>query len=110
MFNIGPLELLAILVIALLVVGPEELPRAARRVAAFIGELRRQGEEVRTQVREMIDDAVSEEDMRSTVDSIDKVRSAFSLNQAEESADEESQSSDDRAGSDSLPEIPRERD
>lgn len=65
--------------IALLVVGPEELPKVARKVAVFIGEIRRHGEDVRTQVRDLIDDAVSEEDMKSTVESIDKVRSTFSL-------------------------------
>lgn len=75
----GPLELLAILVIALLVVGPEELPKVARKVALFIGEIRRHGEDVRTQVRDLIDDAVSEEDLKSTVDSIEKVRSSLTL-------------------------------
>lgn len=99
MFNIGPLELLAILVIALLVVGPEELPRAARRVAAFIGELRRQGEEVRAQVREMIDDAVSEEDMRSTVESIEKVRSTFSMDQGDDLSSGEVEISSDHGDS-----------
>lgn len=110
MFNIGPLELLAILVIALLVVGPEELPRAARRVAAFIGELRRQGEEVRAQVREMIDDAVSEEDMRSTVDSIEKVRSTFSLSQSEEASGGEAEANDTQPSSESPPGTPRDQD
>lgn len=68
-----------ILVVALLVVGPDELPKVARKVGLFLGELRRQGEDVKTQVRDMIDDAVSEEDMSSTVDSINKVRSSLSL-------------------------------
>lgn len=81
--------------IALLVVGPEELPRVARRVAAFIGELRRQGEEVRAQVKEMIDDAISEEDMLSTIESIDKVRSTLSLQTDEDPGESGTHSSGD---------------
>lgn len=96
--------------IALLVVGPEELPRAVRRVAAFIGELRRQGEEVRTQFREIVDDAVSEEDMRTTIESIDKVRNTFSLNTPEGPSGRESEISDDQSVSESHSGCPENQD
>jgi len=41
MFNIGPLELLLIAVVALLVVGPERLPSAVRTTSLWVGRFRR---------------------------------------------------------------------
>ncbi|MDQ3306026.1 MAG: Sec-independent protein translocase protein TatB [Actinomycetota bacterium] len=41
MFNIGPAELLVVLVIALLVLGPNKLPDAARQVGRALGEMRK---------------------------------------------------------------------
>jgi sec-independent protein translocase protein TatB len=57
--NIGPFEIILILVIALLVIGPDGLPDAVRKVARFFGELRRYGEEVQEEVRAIIDEAAS---------------------------------------------------
>ncbi len=68
MLNIGPFEIFLSLAIALLVIGPDGLPDAARKVARFFGELRRYGEEVQSEVRAIIDDAVAaaEEDEEQT--------------------------------------------
>lgn len=41
MLNIGPAELLVVLVVALLVLGPNKLPDAARQVGKAIGEMRK---------------------------------------------------------------------
>ncbi|MDQ3575197.1 MAG: twin-arginine translocase TatA/TatE family subunit [Actinomycetota bacterium] len=41
MGSIGPLEVLVVLVVALLVLGPEKLPGAARTLGRAIGEVRR---------------------------------------------------------------------
>ena len=41
MFNIGGAELLVILLVALLVLGPDKLPQAARQVGHFVGEFQR---------------------------------------------------------------------
>ena len=41
MFDIGFLELIIVAVIALLVLGPERLPRAARTVGKWVGKARR---------------------------------------------------------------------
>lgn len=41
MGSIGPLEVLVVLVVALLVLGPEKLPGAARSLGRAIGEVRR---------------------------------------------------------------------
>lgn len=47
MFGIGPEELMVILVLALLVLGPERLPKVARDVGRVVGELRRTSDELR---------------------------------------------------------------
>ena len=41
MFDIGFLELMVILVIALLVIGPERMPEVARKIGTFMGKMRR---------------------------------------------------------------------
>jgi TatA/E family protein of Tat protein translocase len=47
MFNIGPLELLIILVLALIVVGPQKLPEVGRSIGRGLREFRRAQDEVR---------------------------------------------------------------
>lgn len=47
MFNVGTGELVLIMVLALLVLGPKRLPELARGIGRFFRELRRQTEEVR---------------------------------------------------------------
>ena len=47
MLGIGAEELLLVLVVALLVLGPERLPRMARDVGRVVGDLRRTSEEFR---------------------------------------------------------------
>ena len=47
MFGVGPEELMLILIVALLVLGPERLPRMARDVGRVVGELRRTSDEFR---------------------------------------------------------------
>ena len=50
MFGIGPEELILVLVVALLVLGPERLPRVARDVGRVVGDLRRTSDEFREEV------------------------------------------------------------
>ncbi|WP_434382925.1 Sec-independent protein translocase protein TatB [Melittangium boletus] len=50
MFNIGAGELIFILVAALLVLGPKQLPEFARAIGKFVREFRRQTDDVRTTV------------------------------------------------------------
>jgi sec-independent protein translocase protein TatB len=50
MFNIGASELAFILIIALIVLGPQRLPELARGIGKFIREFRRQTEDVRSVV------------------------------------------------------------
>ncbi len=51
MFDIGFTELLLLAVIALLVLGPERLPEAARTAGLLLGRLRRGFESIRTEVQ-----------------------------------------------------------
>jgi sec-independent protein translocase protein TatB len=50
MFNVGAGELILIVVVALLVLGPQKLPEFARAIGKFVREFRRQTDEVRTVV------------------------------------------------------------
>lgn len=49
MFGIGPEELILVLIVALLVLGPERLPRVARDVGKVVGDLRRTSDEFRAE-------------------------------------------------------------
>jgi sec-independent protein translocase protein TatB len=56
--NLGPAELLVILVVGLLVLGPQKLPEAARQAARGLGQLRRLQATVRDEVMGgFVDDA-----------------------------------------------------
>ncbi len=50
MFDVGFWEILLILVLALVVIGPERLPGAARKAGYFVGKARRYIEGVRSEV------------------------------------------------------------
>ena len=50
MFGIGFPELLLILVIALVILGPEKLPQIARTLGRGLAEIRRATEEVRAEI------------------------------------------------------------
>jgi sec-independent protein translocase protein TatB len=51
MLNIGPPELLVVLVIALIVVGPQKLPELARTVGRALNEFRKVQDEVKDMVK-----------------------------------------------------------
>jgi Tat protein translocase TatB subunit len=51
MFNVGPLELLVIVIVALIVVGPEKLPDLARTVGRMMRELRKIQDDLRDTIR-----------------------------------------------------------
>jgi Tat protein translocase TatB subunit len=56
MLNIGPQELLIILIIALVVVGPQRLPELGRSIGRSLRELRRAQDEVKRTIRGNLDD------------------------------------------------------
>jgi sec-independent protein translocase protein TatA len=57
MLNIGTPELLVIIVIALLVVGPERLPALARQIGKGLREFRKMQDDVKDMVKFDLDDA-----------------------------------------------------
>lgn len=54
MFDIGFWELVVVAVIALVVFGPEKLPQFARRAGYWIGRIRRQVNDVRSEIEREI--------------------------------------------------------
>jgi sec-independent protein translocase protein TatB len=56
MFNVGTGELLVILLIALIVLGPDKLPDAARKIGNVMGELRRMSTGFQNEMRAAMDE------------------------------------------------------
>ncbi len=52
MFNVGPLELLLIFVVALLVIGPERLPGAVKTCSLWIGRFRRNFHKIKAEIEQ----------------------------------------------------------
>ena len=61
MFDVGPSELLLIVIVAVIVIGPKELPAALRAVGRWIGQMRRVSAHFRTGLDAMIREAEMEE-------------------------------------------------
>ena len=57
MFNLGGGEILVILLLALIVLGPERLPEAARKLGTAIGEVRRMASGFQNEIKAALDDA-----------------------------------------------------
>lgn len=55
MFNLGPMELLVIVVVALVVLGPQRLPDAMRQVGKAVAEARRWSSSLTTSVQSAFD-------------------------------------------------------
>jgi sec-independent protein translocase protein TatB len=60
MLNVGPLELVVVLAVALIVVGPERLPELARSVGRAFRQFREMQDEVRDMVSSGMDDEMRE--------------------------------------------------
>jgi sec-independent protein translocase protein TatA len=56
MFNIGPMELIVILLVALVIVGPKRLPEVGRSIGKSLRELRRATDDVRYSFEASLDD------------------------------------------------------
>jgi len=62
MFNVGGGEILAILVIALIVLGPDKLPNAARQAGKYLNEFRRISSGFQDEIRGAMDLATTSDD------------------------------------------------
>src|SRR3546814_11201934 len=67
MFDFGSSELLLCAVVALVVIGPKDLPRAMRVVGQWVGRIRGMARHFRSGVDAMIREAELEEDRKSVV-------------------------------------------
>ncbi|MGE5459639.1 MAG: twin-arginine translocase TatA/TatE family subunit, partial [Solirubrobacterales bacterium] len=56
MFNIGPQELLVILLVALVIVGPQRLPELSRTIGRGLREFRKAQDEVKKTIRLGLDE------------------------------------------------------
>ncbi len=61
MFNIGSAELLVILIVALLVIGPRQLPQAARQIGKGVKVLARLSNAFKRELQELADEAIEED-------------------------------------------------
>ena len=71
MFDIGWTELLVIAVVAIVVIGPKDLPRVMRTVGQWAGKLKRMSREFQGQFNEALREAELE-DVRKDVEAISK--------------------------------------
>ena len=81
MFDVGFSELLLLAVIALVVLGPEKLPHAARMTGAWVGRIRR----MIVSVQADIENEVAAAEMRERIKKeMDKARAASGLDDAQQ--------------------------
>lgn len=73
MFDIGPTELLLIVVVAIIVIGPKDLPLALRTAGRWIGKMRKLSSHFRTGLDAMIREAEMEELERKWKEQNDKI-------------------------------------
>ena len=85
MFSIGPFELMIIMIVALVIVGPEKLPELARMIARAMRDLRKYATEVRSEFER----DVLTEDVRRDLDAFTRDRPARYPYDALPDADEE---------------------
>jgi Tat protein translocase TatB subunit len=53
--SLGPAEILMILVVALIVLGPKRLPEAGRQIGRALAEVRRWSQDMQTELRDAVD-------------------------------------------------------
>ena len=78
MIGIGPLEILILLIVGLIVIGPEKMPEVARAVARLMRDLRGAMDEVRGHFdditrEDLLDTKEIESFYRDTIDGVKKV-------------------------------------
>lgn len=84
MFDIGWTEILIIAVVAIIVVGPKDLPRMLRSLGRYAGQLRRTAGEFRSQ----FDDAIRESELDELRSTLSDVSDLNPINQIKDSVNE----------------------
>jgi len=73
-FGIGPMELLVVLMLALIVLGPRQLPEAGRKLGKLMGDLRQMWTEVSSELSRELNVSDAVDDIRAVTDTIDSIR------------------------------------
>jgi sec-independent protein translocase protein TatB len=111
---LDPTKLLVILIVALVVLGPDKLPTVARQMGAAWGELRKLRERLETEVRGTFPDLPSSHEMvqavRSPLAFLDQVADAHERDQKKSEAAPENGSEPDMAMQPSKPVAPSASD
>lgn len=95
MFDIGFLEIIVIMVIALIVIGPERMPEVARKIGQFMGKTKRfinsmkENSEITETVRDLQNSMNLEEEKRNLESVSDTLHDDFSKIQDEFGIDQE---------------------
>lgn len=76
MLNVGTPELLVILVVALIVLGPTRLPEVARQIGKAIGEIRRLGAGFQAEMRDAMQEPARMEPVQPPVEPPDETGAA----------------------------------
>ncbi len=84
MFDIGWTEILIIAVVAILVVGPKDLPRMLRALGRYAGQLRRTANDFRAQ----FDEALKESELDELRTSMNEMRDLNPVNQIRDTVSE----------------------
>jgi sec-independent protein translocase protein TatB len=102
-FNLQGSEIIVILLLALVILGPEKLPDAVRKFAQTYGELKKMGNGFQSELRSVLDEPIREmkETARLVQDAADPKKIAEQA--AEDSAVSEAAKSADRAGITDVP-------
>ena len=91
MFDVGFLEILIVLIIALLVIGPQRMPEVARKLGAFMGKTKRFIESVKQEghLQETVDELKKSMDMQEEKKSIQNLEQDLfeSMNQPTQEID-----------------------
>ena len=96
MFDIGASELLLIVIVAIVVIGPKDMPMAIRAIGRWVGKARRISGHFRSGIETMIREAEMEEMEREW-----KERTAQIMNQHPDAVTEEEQAAQPPAGAES---------
>ena len=56
MFDIGMIEMFMIVILAIIVVGPKDLPKMLRTIGQFVSKIRKMGQEFQSSVKQMADE------------------------------------------------------